>query len=232
MIDDLRHIPIVMVLLMVLSGLLIYIIFYLVDKYYIAFTKSKKDYSVIRKSLPRIKLFVWFVWFIAVVYFLLLTSPIITLVFLVGVYLFSKGFWENIYSGIYFLFDPKIKEGDYISIISLEIEGVINRLLLTDIELIRDNNEFIFIPYSLIVNSPIVKSEKSPNYFLNTFSVDKSEKITENELKQAIINCPWTILSKDFQISVLESGDFEVKCYTYTIDTAKYQEAFILKNSF
>jgi len=224
---NLQHIPVLMVFLIVLSGLLIYFIFFLVDKYYIAFAKRKKDYSIIQRSLPRIKLFIWFVWFVISVYFLLISSPIVTLVFLIGIYLFSRGFWENIYSGIYFLFDEKIKEGDYIFITSLDIGGSINRLLLTDVELIKDNNEFVYVPYSLVVKSPIVKSEKSANYYLNTFIIEKRDGISENTIKHAIVNCPWTILSKDFEININNDNSFEVKSYTYTKDTARYQQEYV-----
>lgn len=227
---NLHQIPVFLVFLIVFSGVLLYLLFFLVDKYYITFTKRKKDFSFLQKVLPKFKLFSWFTWFVISVYFLLMNSPIITIIFLVGIYLFSKGFWENIYSGIYFVFDKKINIGDYISITTLKIEGIVNKLLLTDIELKKENNDLIYIPYSLIVKSPIVKSEKSENYFLNIFQIDNKNGINESTIKQALLNCPWTILSKDFEITNNSNGGFDIKVFTYTKDTAGYQTNYVENN--
>lgn len=134
------------------------------------------------------------------------------------------------------MFDKKIREGDHIEITEIKTKGVIKRLLLSDIELIKDSEELIYVPYSLIVNSPVVKRENSGHNYLNEFyiDIDKSLKpISDNLIKEIILNCPWTVLTKKYEIDTNAENGIFIKAYTLNKETATLQQNFIereLKN--
>jgi len=203
--------------------------FVLVDKYYIAFVNKKRIHTNFNRILTRVKFLSWFIWFAISVYFLLLNSTVITLIFLIGIYLLTKDSWKNIYAGLFFI--NKLKEGDYIYISKLEMGGIINRLLFSDIELLHTNKGLIYVPYSLLTNSPVIRKERSGNHFLNEFVVDTQElntSLDERLLKQIITNCPWTINSKPIEIDFMDDGKINIGVYTFSRDTAANQREFVL----
>jgi len=226
---NVHGIPKMLVVAILVSGLLLYVLFVLIDKYFIAFVNKKRIYSKFQRLFARVKLLCWFIWFVVSVYFLLLLSTVITLVFLIGIYLFSKDFWKNIYAGLFFI--NMLKEGDYIYISKLKLGGVIKGLMISDIKLQNANKELIYVPYSLLTNSPLIRKERSGNYFVNEFvlNTDKATtQIDDKKIRQIIANCPWTIGTKPVDIDFLDSGQVKISVYTYSKESAVNQREYII----
>ena len=226
---NIHGIPKMLVVAILISGLLLYVLFVLIDKYFIAFVNKKRVYNKFQRLFARIKLLCWFIWFVVSVYFLLLSSPVITSVFLIGIYLFTKDFWKNIYAGLFFI--NKLKEGDYIYVSKLNMGGIIKKLMISDIELQNANKELIYVPYSLLTNSPLIRKERSGNYFMNEFVINTDESSTpidDKRIRQVITNCPWTINSKPVDIDFLDSGQVKISVYTFSKETAANQREYII----
>lgn len=218
-----------LVVAILVSGLLLYLVFFVLDKYLITFFNKKRVYNRFYRVFSKVQLLGWFVWFVISVYFLILSSPIITLIFLIGIYLFTKDFWKNIYAGIFYI--NKLKEGDYIYISKLEIGGIIKKLLISDIKLQNSKKELIYVPYSLLTNSPLIRKEKSSNHYINEFTLSIGElniPLDDKKIKEVIINCPWTIISKPIDIDFIDTDKVRITVYTFSKDTAVKQKEFII----
>ncbi|HHB51433.1 MAG TPA: mechanosensitive ion channel family protein, partial [Saprospiraceae bacterium] len=222
MIGRLEGIPFYIILMVVLSALLIYFVFFVIDKYYVIISKKGKEFYFIKKWLRKVRLFSWFIWFVLSIYFLLIYSPVITLIFLIGFYLFTKDYWINIYSGILFLMNGKIKKGDYIYFPDSGMEGVVTNLLLVELELKNKDDELIYIPFSKVLNNTFLIKEKVSNYFLNDFEILESEfecNLNENMIKKVLLNCPWTVVSKNIDIERTENG-YKIKVVSFSKEMA------------
>ncbi len=226
MINEIKNIPVSLLLIILLSGLAIFIFFKLLDKYFIVFFNKKRIQAYYSNIAVRLKLLFWIIWFAISVYFLLLASPLITLVFLVGGYLFSKDLWSNIYSGFFIM--NKVKVGEYISIRGIGIAGIVNKFHLIDVELKKDDYEVIVVPYSAIINSTIVKKDVSGNNYLNEFVLDDiSTEISDKKLKDAILKNPWTILNKPYEVDVNHPKGVFFRIYTFSKETADEQREYV-----
>ncbi len=227
----LHSIPVGLLVSILIVGFLIYILFLIIEKYYITFVKQKDFQKSISKYLPKVKLFSWFIWFIVAVYFLLLKSPLITLVFLIGIYLFTKDFWLNIYSGIFLM--NKVEVGDYIEINSLKINGVIKKMRFSDVELENENKEIVFVPNALLVKATIIKKEEGGtryrNVFVSTFIEGINAGFNEKDIESIVLNCPWTVISKPVDIDFVDDNQVRICAYTFSKDSAIKQEYFVKK---
>ncbi len=224
-------IPFIVILMVLLSVVLIFFVFFIVGKYYVVLSKKGKEFYFIKKWLRKIKLSVWFIWFILSIYYLLIFSPVITLIFLVGFYLFTKDFWINIYSGILFLLNGKIKKGDYIYFPETGLEGVVTNLMLVELELKNNDDELIYIPFSKVLNNTFVIKEKLSDYYLNEFEVfdkDFKDKVDENLIKKVLLTCPWTVISKNIDIDRTDNG-YKIKVVSFNKEMAEYQKEFLMK---
>jgi len=227
----LEGIPFSVILIILLSAVIIYLLFYLIGKYYVVLTKKGKEFYFIKKWLGKTEIFAWFVWFVISIYFLLIYSPLITLIFLIGIYLFTKDFWINIYSGILFLLNGKIKKGDYIFFPSNGMEGVVTNLMLVELEMKNSDDEKIYVPFSKVLNTTFVIKEKVSMYYLNEFEIidsDINEKLNETIIKKILLNCPWTVLSKNIEIDRITAG-YKIKAICFSKEMAVYQKEFVIR---
>lgn len=231
MINRLEGIPFYVILIVLLSAAAIYFLFFLIDKYYLVLTNRGKEYRFIKKWYRKFKLIIWFIWAVLSIYYLLLYSPVISLIFLIGFYLFTKDFWINIYSGILFLLNGKINKGDHIYFPESGLQGVVNNLMLIELELKSNNDELIYIPFSKVLNNTFVIKEKLSDYYLNEIEIyndDFKGKIDETIIKKILLSCPWTVVSKNIEIEKTEAG-YRIKAVSLSKEMATYQKEYLVK---
>ena len=142
----LENIPVSDIFTFLVAGLIIALVFNIINSYIIPFIKERQAATL--KWWQRIQIIIWLL-FVALFYVRMLQSNIIVTVIL-SLFLFEVGFnyWRNVFAGILIKFSNQFRAGDIIS--ADFAQGQLSAINLSQTKLVNDKGELVVIPNSKI----------------------------------------------------------------------------------
>ncbi|MFT4762137.1 MAG: small-conductance mechanosensitive channel [Paraglaciecola sp.] len=197
-------IPFSMLFVLTILGWAIFATFSLYKRLILPIILLKDNGQAHRKSVARLEIIVWAIFFLSLVYYALVASLPVTVILLTLIIFAFFDFWRNYFTGIIMKLGDKIQLGD--SVVVNGHSGKIVEFGNRDIKMESTIGEEILIPYRL-ANTEIKIGQKSkPKILFKTFVLDENIKTSSTELKQkieqAIYTNPWIIISSPVTISM------------------------------
>lgn len=197
-------IPFSMLFTLTILGLAIFVAFSLYKRLILPVILLKDNGQAHRKSVARLEIIVWALFFLLLVYYALVASLLVTVILLALIIFTFFDFWRNYFTGIILKFGDKLQVGDAIVVNSHS--GKIIAFGNRDIRIENIFGEEVLIPYRL-ANTEIKIGQKSEaKILLKTLVLDENLKDSSTGLKQKIENAiyanPWIIISSPVKISL------------------------------
>lgn len=216
-------IPFSMLLLLAVLGLIIFIGFSLYRRLILPMILIKDTGKTHLKSLVRLEILVWAVYFLVVIYYGLVTSlPIIALLIILIVFAFFD-FWRNYFSGIILKFGDKLHQGDSITV--NEHSGKILAFGSRTLKIVSSVGEELLIPYRLVNKEIKIGQKSTPKTLFKTLVIDETAKDQINrkkEIEKVIYSNPWIIISAPINI---ELEDHRTNLSFYVLNNDFFEKA-------
>lgn len=192
-----------MLFLLGIIGAVIFISFGVYRRLILPVLLSKDSGSTHYKTLGRVEIVVWTVYIMAVIYFSLLNSLLVTVILLALVVFAFFDFWKNYFAGIILRFSDKIQVGDSITI--NDYSGKIIKFGNRALKMISPIGEEILIPYHRINAEVKIGQKRVPKVLFKTFVLEgvvKDYAKAKQQLEKVAYKNPWIIISKPITIAL------------------------------
>lgn len=192
-----NKIPFFLLLLQVVIGLLLFIGFRLYQRLLMPIVLRRDSGAAHHKSIARLEIIVWAVFFAFVIYSALVRSLPVTAILLTLVIVAFFDFWRNYFPGIILKFGDKIQVGD-----SITVNGYSGKVLEfgnRDLKIISPEGEETLIPYSRINTELKIGQKSSPKILFKTLVLE--EGAGRKQIEQALYHNPWIIISSPVSIA-------------------------------
>mgnify|MGYP005987967905 FL=1 len=231
---DLSQLSIFNLFGVVIFGGFIYLLMVVFRNYLVhLIIKSPVKRKKVIMKLPVIYTLVWVLFVLYALYIFIRPFPFFGVILsLVFVYL-GRGYLINLINGLFFRLKGDINLGQKLSIDNYS--GVVHRMNVFDMEIQNNVGEIIQIPYGNMVKKEIVKKDFSSDFSSYSFSILVSDGVTEQDIKNRILQMPW--VTSVFQPKVTKTIQGEGKT-NYDIIVYALDEKFFthiendLKTSF
>jgi hypothetical protein len=199
---DINGIPFSMLFILTVFGLAIFVAFSLYKRLILPIVLLKDSGQAHRKSVARLEIIVWAIFFLSLVYYALVASLPVTIILLTLIIFAFFDFWRNYFTGIILKLGDKLQLGD--SIVVNGHSGKIVAFGNRDIKMESTIGEEILIPYRL-ANTEIKIGQKSkPKILFKTFVLDENIEDSsiglKQKIEQAVYTNPWIIISSPVTI--------------------------------
>jgi len=205
--SNISEIPFYQLLLYVAFGILLLIIFYIINNYIIPLLKDKQH--IVKKYWQKIQMISWLIFsglfFIA----LFRTNMLITLTLTVVVLGLGWSFWRNMFSGIIIKFNNQFKVGETIS--TDFATGELISINLSQSELINDKGEVVIIPNDKLRTSVLKRLYKKNNIQTHSFTITPSDNQRVDFIYQMALNCPFISANQKIEVERIKENEFVIK---------------------
>ena len=197
-------IPFSMLFVLTMLGLAIFIAFSLYKRLILPIISLQDNGQSHRKSVARLEIIAWAIFFTLLVYQALVASLLVTVILLTLIIFAFFDFWRNYFTGLILKFGDKLHLGDSIGVNghSGKIVAFGNRALKMESTI----GEEILIPYRLADSEIKIGQKSKPKILFKTLVLDENKEGSTNGLKQkieqAIYTNPWIIISSPVTISL------------------------------
>lgn len=211
---SLENIPVSDILKFLIAGLIIMVVFNIINSYIIPFIKERQAATL--KWWQRIQIITWLL-FVALFYVKMLQANIVVTVIL-SVFLFGVGFnyWRNIFAGILIKFSNQFRAGDIIS--ADFAQGQLSAINLSQTKLVNDKGELVVIPNAKIRAAVLKQLYKKNNVQTHSFKVQANKNQTSEDLYRLVLNCPY--ISANQKINVEKKANDEYLIQVSIIDNS------------
>lgn len=211
---SLENIPVSDILKFLIAGLIIMVVFNIINSYIIPFIKERQAATL--KWWQRIQIITWLL-FVALFYVKMLQANIIVTVIL-SVFLFGVGFnyWRNVFAGILIKFSNQFRAGDIIS--ADFAQGQLSAINLSQTKLVNDKGELVVIPNAKIRAAVLKQLYKKNNVQTHSFKVQANKNQTSEDLYRLVLNCPY--ISANQKINVEKKANDEYLIQVSIIDNS------------
>jgi small-conductance mechanosensitive channel len=211
---SLENIPVLDILKFLVAGLIILLIFNIVNNYIIPFIKERQAATL--KWWQRIQIMVWLL-FAGLFYVKMLQANLIVTVIL-SILVFGIGFnyWRNVFAGILIKFSNQFRMGDIIS--ADFAQGQLSAINLSQTKLVNDQGELVVIPNAKIRTAVLKQLYKKNNVQTHSFKVQVTAKQSAEDLHRLVLNCPY--ISANQEISVEKKSGVEYLVQVSVIDNS------------
>lgn len=221
-----------MIAMIIVSALLIFFTFRIVNYIDRNITYSRKLKHHIGYIIPVLELLVWLIyaiWIINKVYIshnnkgLLILTVIIILLVLPTFFLF-----KDFIFGVYLKIQQKINSGEFI-----EFDNVSGEIISTgnfSMEVKDNQGDIKTVPYSRLISKILIRHGTNPNLKkqILIFKFPQNIKIEDktSELLKSLLNTPWVALSQPPFIEniKIENNEYIVEVHFYTLEVEHIQK--------
>ncbi len=218
-----------MLFILAIIGLIIFVGFNIYRRLILPIILLKETGPAHQKSLVRLEIVIWAIYFVIVLYHSLVASMAITLVLLTLILFAFFDFWINYFSGIILKFGGNFHIGDSITV--NEYSGKILEFGNRDIKLVSSIGEELLIPYRLVNKEVKIGQKSTPKILFKTFVLEEALKDDTNskqKMEKAIYKNPWIIISSPVNI-VLEGQRATLSFYVLNNDFFEKAKRHLLK---
>ena len=204
---SLENIPVSDILKFLVAGLIIAVVFNIINSYIIPFIKERQATTL--KWWQRIQIIIW-VLFVALFYVKMLQANLIVTVIL-SVLLFGIGFnyWRNVFAGILIKFSNQFRAGD---IISAEFaQGQLSAINLSQTKLVNEKGELVVIPNAKIRTAVLKQLYKKNNVQTHSFKVQVTADQSSEDLYHLTLNCPYISANQTINIEKKSSAEYLIQ---------------------
>jgi small-conductance mechanosensitive channel len=193
---SLENIPLSDIFTFLVTGLIIAVVFNIINSYIIPFIKERQATTL--KWWQRIQIIIWLL-FVALFYVKMLQANLVVTVIL-SILLFGIGFnyWRNVFAGILIKFSNQFRAGDIIS--ADFAQGQLSAINLSQTKLVNDKGELVVIPNSKIRTAVLKQLYKKNNVQTHSFTVEVGTDQNAEDLHNLVLNCPY--ISANQKISI------------------------------
>lgn len=211
---SLENIPVLDILKFLVAGLIILLVFNIVNNYIIPFIKERQAATL--KWWQRIQIMVWLLFAGLFYVKLLQANLIVTLVLSILVFGIGFNYWRNVFAGILIKFSNQFRMGDIIS--ADFAQGQLSAINLSQTKLINDQGELVVIPNAKIRTAVLKQLYKKNNVQTHSFKVQVTAKQSAEDLHRLVLNCPY--ISANQEISVEKKSSLEYLIQVSVIDNS------------
>lgn len=213
-------------------GVLIFVIFRIAFEFLHLLKLKKSVYNKINKYLPFIELIFWFLFIIASMNRLLEHNQIIAsgiyAFLLIAFIWFFWSFIRDIIAGLIIKYNDTFKLNENIKI--KEYSGRVRSFSRRYLEIETELGEIVYIPYSSIPSSILVKSNPGEKIKAHTFSINVSNKYDlvklVGEIKSFVLALPWASVIK--KPLIIPNGNID-NCYKFEITIYSIEEVYLFQ---
>lgn len=198
-------IPFSMLLILGVIGVAIFVGFHLYRRLILPILLLKETGPAHQKSVDRLEIICWAIYFIVLIYNALMMSLAVTTILLVVISLAFFDFWKNYFAGIILKFSDKLQLGDVISV--NELRGKVIAFGSRDLKIVSTIGEEILIPYQLINTEVKIAQKRTPKILYKTFIFEEAigaNLSAKDKLTKAVYANPWIIISRPVNIALEE----------------------------
>jgi hypothetical protein len=195
-----HKIPLSLLLVQVVFGLLLFAGFRLYQRLILPIVLRRDSGAAHRKSIYRLEIMVWAVYFAFVIYSALVRSLPVTAILLALIVFAFFDFWRNYFPGIILKFGDKLQVGD-----SIAVNGYAGKILEfgnRDLKIISQEGEEMLIPYSRINTELKIGQKSSPKILYKTLVLEEAQ--SRQQIEKALYHNPWIIISSPVSIAFEE----------------------------
>lgn len=211
-----QYIPVGVFIGLALTAVAIYFVFKFISRFVLPYLKSKKGFTQVDIGFYRLKTFIWILFLFFVIYHLLSANWIIGVSMLVFATFFGAFLWKDILLGIVFKMENNYQVNDQITVKNLS--GKIIELKGRGIDVLTENEEYIFIPYHLIQSDSIAKKPSKGELRRRKITIHVPIESKHNSLKGMELllqNCPWVYAHNPNSVEQLDETSYEFIVYVY-----------------
>ena len=182
------------------------------------------------KSLVRLEIVVWAIYFLTVIYYALMSSLPITTLLIILIALAFFDFWRNYFSGIILKFGDKLHLGD-----SITVNGHSGKIIEFGdraLKIVSSIGEELLIPYRLINMEVKIGQKSAPKILLKTLTIEDAIKdpiLGRKEIEKVIYSNPWIIISSPINIAI-EDQQANLNFYVLNNDFFEKAKQRLLKD--
>ncbi|HFB99385.1 MAG TPA: mechanosensitive ion channel family protein [Phaeodactylibacter sp.] len=210
---EIGKIPFPQLFLYVAFGIVLLIIFTIINNYIIPTLKNQQH--IINKYWQKIQIISWLIFFGLFFIALFRANMILTVVFTIIVLGLGWNFWRNIFSGIVIKFNNQFKKGETIS--SDFATGVLQSIHLAQSELVNSKGEVVIIPNYKLRTSVLKRLYKKNNIQTHRFQIKTHNKTATESIYQKALYCPFLSANQKIQVERINEQEFILKAFV--IDT-------------
>jgi small-conductance mechanosensitive channel len=204
---SLENIPVSDILTFLVAGLIIAVVFNIINNYIIPFIKERQATTL--KWWQRIQIIIW-VLFVALFYIKMLQANLIVTVIL-SVLVFGIGFnyWRNVFAGILIKFSNQFRAGDIIS--ADFAQGQLSAINLSQTKLVNEKGELVVIPNAKIRTAVLKQLYKKNNVQTHSFKVQVAADQRSEDLYHLALNCPYISANQTINIEKKSSAEYLIQ---------------------
>jgi small-conductance mechanosensitive channel len=204
---SLENIPVSDILKFLVAGLIIALVFNVINSYIIPFIKERQATTI--KWWQRIQIIIW-VLFVALFYVKMLQANIIVTVVL-SLLLFGIGFnyWRNVFAGILIKFSNQFRAGDIIS--ADFAQGQLSAINLSQTKLVNEKGELVVIPNSKIRTAVLKQLYKKNNVQTHSFKVQVATNQSQEDLHLLVLNCPYISANQEINVEKKSADEYLIQ---------------------
>lgn len=203
---DYSKIPFSQFLGYVALGVLLLVVFYLINNYIIPISKGRQP--IVKKYWQKIQIIAWLSFFGLFFVAMFRVNMYITLVFLAVITGLGWNYWQNIFSGIIIKFNNQLKVGDAIA--TDFATGELKKIGLSQSELVNNLGELVVIPNFKLKSSVLKHLYKKSNIQTHSFTVEAGSRTTD-DIYQMALSCPFISANQKIDVQRLNKQEVVVK---------------------
>ena len=208
------------------GGLIIFVVFRLLQFVLPVFlTNSKKRKNVFRIS-PVVETIFWLLFFSWYTFrfaeIMSLYAFVVIGILLILIFWVSRFFLRDLMAGMFFRASGRFKEGEVL--IYKKNKGAIKKFGTQSLEIESFEGQVIYIPYSKLQDSIMIKSESTEQSAAYTFAFNILNTTTPedsiNSIRKFVVSLPWSSIQKSPLVMISEqaSGHSTVEVTVYPIE--------------
>lgn len=194
--------PIMLLLRFIGWGLLIFLVFRLLRFAFPYILVREKLRKQVMKYFPVVELITWMLylsWFVFRFYEAEEIFVVVTLALLLVLLFWISRYWiRDLVAGVIFRSSTRLKSGDNLQFD--EMEGTIRKFGSYSVELETRDNQLVYIPYSKLVDTIHIKSERTGHSQGYTFELECSSRKEIPQLirsiRTIILATPWVSVTR------------------------------------
>ena len=195
------------ILLFVGIGLLIFVLFYIIDKYIFPLSKISEDIK--SKYWVKIQILIW-IGFFGLFYIELFYSYLyVTLTFTALIVGLGWSYWRNVFAGIIIKFNNQLKIGETIS--TDFVTGELRSINFSQSEFNNQKGELVIIPNHKLRTSVLKHLYEKSNIQTHSFKVRVEGNQSSKSIYNLAINCPYIAVNQKIEVEQINSDEFVVK---------------------
>jgi len=204
---SLENIPVSDIFQFLIAGLIIMLVFNIINSYIIPFIKERQTATI--KWWQRIQIIIW-LFFATLFYVRMLQANIIVTV-IISMFLFGVGFnyWRNVFAGVLIKFSNQFRIGDIIS--ADFAQGQLSAINLAQTKLINDKGELVVIPNAKIRTAVLKQLYKKNNVQTHSFKVQVPSNQNAEDLHRLVLNCPYISANQEISVEKKSKNDYLIQ---------------------